>query len=89
MDNTYELKPIYTNQKSFYGKALVKGTNDEGLVLYSYNTKVAQKNKQVLKVTHNKNYLSSTTLKHIKEFMQQLGYSKMSKNEILNEFEVL
>lgn len=89
MDNTYELKPIYTNQKSFYGKALIKDTKDEGLVLYSYNTKVAQKHNQVLKITHNKNYLTSTTLKHIKEFMQQLGYSKMSKNEILNEFGVL
>lgn len=89
MNNTYELKPIYTNQKSFYGKALVKDTKGEGLVLYSYNTKVAQKKNQVLKVTHNKNHLTSTTLKHIKEFMQQLGYSKMTKNEILNEFEVL
>lgn len=86
MQNIYELQPRFNNQKSFYGKALVKETN-KGQELYSYNTLVAKNESDKIKVTHNENYLTQTTLKHIKEFIQQLGYSKMSKKDLLETFE--
>lgn len=86
MLNIEELKPLYNNQKSFYGKALVKDTS-KGMELYSYNTLVAKNEKGKITITHNDNYLTQTTLKHIKEFIQQLGYEKMSKKELLATFE--
>lgn len=88
MNNITELKPLYNNQKSFYGKALVKDTI-KGQELYSYNTLVAKNEKGKITVTHNDNYLSQTTLKHIKEFIQQLGYNKMTKKELLETFDEL
>lgn len=81
----YELKPMYNNQKSFYGKALIKDTI-KGMELYSYNTLVAKSENGKVYVTHNDNYLTQTTLKHIKEFIKQLGYEKMSKKELLENF---
>lgn len=86
MLNIEELKPVYNNQKSFYGKALIKDTT-KGMELYSYNTLVAKTEKGQTFVTHNGDYLTQTTLKHIKEFIQQLGYEKMSKKELLQTFE--
>lgn len=86
MNNIKELKPVYNSQKSFYGKALIKDTI-KGLELYSYNTLVAKNEKGKITITHNDNYLSQTTLKHIKEFVQQLGYNKMTKKELLKTFE--
>ena len=86
MLNIEELNPVYNNQKSFYGKALIKDTT-KGMELYSYNTLVAKTEKRQIFVTHNDDYLTQTTLKHIKEFIQQVGYKKMSKKELLQTFE--
>lgn len=86
MNNITELKPVYNNQKSFYGKALIKDTI-KGQELYSYNTLVAKNESGTVYVTHNDDYLTQTTLKHIKEFIQQIGYSKMNKKELLQTFE--
>lgn len=36
-----ELRPVYDNRKSFYGKAQIKIKKDK-LELYSYNTLVAE-----------------------------------------------
>ena len=85
MLNIEELKPVYNNQKSFYGKALIKDTI-KGMELYSYNTLVAKLENGTIYVTHYDEYLTQTTLKHIKEFIQQLGYEKMSKRELLENF---
>lgn len=85
MNTQTELKPVYNTQKSFYGKAIVKDTVN-GMELYSYNTLVAKLESGTVYVTHNDTYLSQTTLKHIKEFIQQLGYSKMNKKDLLETF---
>jgi hypothetical protein len=42
MSKIYELHPTQ-NQKSFYGKALVKVENDGTETLYSYNTPIISK----------------------------------------------
>lgn len=58
--------------------------------LFSYNTLVAKYyNNGSLKVTHDSNYLTNTTLRHINEFIQQIGYSKKTKKEIINNVEEL
>jgi hypothetical protein len=61
-----ELKP--TNQKSYYGKAILKLKENESIDLISYFTSVASfnlKNKEL----EIKGFYSKTTLKHIKDFI--------------------
>ena len=68
------------SQKSFGGKAIIEDNNDGWLVLYSYDTPVAQYDKQANlfyilpndKYAPNKKY-SATTTKHIRAFADQLG----------------
>lgn len=67
----YYLKSIYSSQKDFYKKAYIL-TNEDFIKLYSYNTfilAIDRKNKRII----YSNYwdYSQTTLKHLKEFLQQ------------------
>lgn len=84
-----ELKPIYDSAKSFYRKAFIEKYNDK-IKLYSYNTRVA-----TIYLTESGRYyslnsdvreellFSHTTLRHIKEFLNQfmsaldVQYSKL------------
>lgn len=85
----YELMPRYSSRKSFYGKARVKETSYEGLILYelfSYSTKI-EKTKNKITYFYLGHY-SSTTTSHQKEFFKQNGLSdkeikKLIKNEKL------
>lgn len=77
-----ELQAIYTNQKSFYGKAQVEHTPNNHKILYSYNTRVCELNadNQIIEI----GYYSQTTARHINDFLQQNELAKMSKKEIEN-----
>jgi|TARA_R100001530_G_scaffold135867_1_gene114294 hypothetical protein len=77
-----ELKPIYTNNLSFYGKAVIEETNNKK-TLKSYNTKVCfiENNKAIVTQTY-----SQTTLRHIKEFLKQNGFKAETKKQILNDY---
>lgn len=81
---TFELVPT-NGRKSFYGKAIVKET-DNFIVLESYGTEVAGYNKEdkVLEVTKNEEWLTATTLHHIRSFQEHLDYKPQSKREILS-----
>ena len=81
---TFELVPT-NGRKSFYGKAIVK-ESDNFIILESYGTEVAGYNKEdkVLEVTKNEEWLTATTLHHIRSFQEFLGYKPQSKKEILN-----
>lgn len=67
----FELKPMYSNQKSFYKKALVEESDDGDVTLISYDTKI-------LTITHDDRIIAQwsgytvTTQKHICEFAFQL-----------------
>lgn len=80
---TYELSAQYDSRNSFYGKARVNN-NDGDLELISYNTRVA--------VIYPDNTVSvygtysSTTLRHIKEFLLQNGFKAINKKQILNDY---
>lgn len=86
MKNIYELKPIYTSQKSFYGKATVEqldnfnvgGTIFKLSNLFSYSTHVAT---FITDGTRSGLFLtgeySKTTVKHIREFVRQQGIDEM------------
>ena len=76
-----ELKPIYANVNSFYKKAWII-EEDDVITLQSYSSIVAEYNK-ITKELYFRGYVSQTTLRHIKEFMQQLGFNPVSKKEQL------
>ena len=78
--DVYNLKPIYSSRKSFYSRAYIIEENGT-YELYSYATLVAR-------IKDNKfEYLwdnwSNTTGCHVKEFLLQHGFPKMSKQQIL------
>lgn len=73
-----ELEPIYSNVKSFYGKAKVLREN--GVIkLQSYSTIVATiENGKA----HINGWYSATTTRHIKEFLQQMGFKVGTKSQL-------
>ena len=91
----YELIPIHSNVKSFYGKAQVqlnKTGNTEVYTLFSYDTKVAT----CVKDTETNNMtsalvdiFSNTTTRHQKEFFQQMGMSAKDVDDLFKEYRKL
>lgn len=78
----FELQPLYDGRKSFYGKAFVERWNTENgtqYVLRSYGTVVAKVTpisacdtvQDIFRVEVGMEYLSATTLRHVKEFLAQ------------------
>ena len=73
-----ELRPIYSNVKSFYGKAKIireKGT----IKLQSYNTIIAEIKNEKL---HINGFYSATSTRHLKEFIQQMGFTTKKKKQL-------
>lgn len=79
---TFEMQPLYDSHQSFYGKAFVERWDTEhGMkyVLKSYGTVVAVvtplgetgKDTEAYRVEIGMEYLSATTLRHVKEFLAQ------------------
>lgn len=73
-----ELEPIYSNQKSFYGKARVIRENGT-IKLISYSTVVAIIRNGKL---HISGFYSNTTLRHIREFIKQNGFESGTKAQL-------
>lgn len=77
----FELQPLYDGRKSFYGKAFVERYAVDGgtqWVLKSYGTVVARvtptyadNEAETYDVEVGMEYLSATTLRHVKEFLAQ------------------
>ena len=77
----FELQPLYDGRKSFYGKAFVERyvvENGTQYVLKSYGTVVARvtptyadNEVEAYDVEIGMEYLSVTTLRHVKEFLAQ------------------
>lgn len=81
---TYELKPIHTNQKSFYGKAIVdvvEYCGDNYHTLHSYGTAVVSVYVGPDNIAYMKRLwggYSATTLRHVNELLMQLDFPKLS-----------
>lgn len=82
----YSLEPQFDSRKSFYSKAQVD-TGDKGdkNKLYSYDTLVAEikDGKPVVYGTY-----SQTTLRHIKDWLKQLGFRADSSKQIMADYGV-
>jgi hypothetical protein len=74
------LEVRYDSRKSFYGKAEVIDYIDGTKQLKSYNTIVAEISREGKAEVFGT--YSPTTLRHIKEFLQQNGFPAGSKKEI-------
>lgn len=79
---TFEMQPLYDGHQSFYGKAFVERWNTKNgtrYVLKSYGTVVAtvtpisgpDADTEEFEVRVGMEYLSYTTLRHVKEFLAQ------------------
>ena len=79
-----ELCPYYDSAQSFYGKAKVFEIEND-VFLMSYDTIVAFYNREtkIAKVTDT---YSTTTLRHIKEFLRQGGFKAETKKQIEKDY---
>ena len=76
------LKPIYNNSKSFYGKAKVE-LDGNRIILYSYGSYVAYIENYDAHIT---GYYTQTTMRHIKEFLLQNGFEAVSKKQMMEDY---
>ena len=75
------LKVKRTNQKSFYGKAVVAVYNSDFVVLTSYKTDVAAiVDGEFVRLWED---WSATTAKHVNEFRMQNGFETINKTDWL------
>lgn len=80
----HDLRPLCTNQKSFYGKAKVVATKDGDdmcCALYSYSTLVVSLYVGLDGTPYVKklwNGYSATTMRHINELLMQHDFPKLS-----------
>lgn len=81
-----ELKTKTDNRKSFYGKAKLIHNGDI-TSLKSYNTIVAEYNHKTNKIKVF-GWFSSTTARHINEFLTYYGFDKITKKEMKNFKEI-
>ena len=89
MKNTRELRTVYTNQQSFYKKAFVKEDN-EVEHLYSYYRLIITNFGKVLIFEKDVNLYSLTTMKHVREYLKQIGQwdlAGLSKTKLLKKLE--
>ena len=88
----YDLETRYDSRKSFYGKAKVDEREDGSKVLYSYGTPVVgiKDGKATLL---NRGYYgwssSSTTLRHVKDFLQQEGFKSGSIKDLAKLYPIM
>lgn len=79
-----ELTARFDSRKSFYGKAVESHYDDGTIELRSYGKLVA--------TIHSPNtaevygWFSSTTGRHIKEFLKQHGFKAVNKSQILKDY---
>ena len=86
----YDLRPEFDSRKSFYGKARVDEKPNGSKILWSYFTPVCFISKDGDVKLLRKGYYSwassPTTLRHVKDFLQQNGKEVGSKNELANKY---
>ena len=70
---TEELRTVYSNQDSFHKKAFVKEDEDGTQYLYSYYQTIITNFGKVLIFEKDINLYSLTTMKHVREYLKQIG----------------
>lgn len=77
------LEPQFAGRKSFYGKADVREENG-WKILKSYSTDIVKaKDGKFEMITNDIDDLTQTTLRHVREFLQQEGITPPTKSELV------
>ena len=71
--STRELRVKYAAQQSFYKKAFVKEDKEGIERLYSYYSLIITNDGKALKFEEDVNLYSITTMKHVREYLRQIG----------------
>lgn len=81
------LEPVIDKRKSFYKKAKILIDNKGNKYLKSYDSIIAEIKDGKVKINTDV-YLwdSQTSLRHLKDFLYQLGYEIGSKQELINMY---
>ena len=70
---TRELRVKYASQESFYKKAFVKEGSDNTQYLYSCYSLIITNYGRALKFEEDINLYSNATMKHVREYLKQIG----------------
>ena len=68
-----ELRVKFGTQQSFGKKAFVKEDNEGTQYLYSYYSLIVTNYGKALKFEENLNLYSNTTMRHVREYLKQIG----------------
>ena len=84
----YDLPARFDARQSFYGKAVVHHRENGDIELQSYSTIVAciKGYPSTIATAEVYGWYSSTTGRHIKEFLKQHGFKAKDKAQILNDY---
>ena len=83
---TRELRVIHGTQQSFGKKAFVKEDNEDTQYLYSYYSLIITNYGKALKFEEDMNLYTNTTMKHVREYLKQIGKGELailSKSKLL------
>ena len=70
---TRELRVIHGTQNSFYKKAFVKSDNEGTEYLYSYYSLILTNYGNAIKFEEDSKLYSNTTMRHVREYLKQIG----------------
>ena len=85
---TRELRVKYGTQQSFGKKAFVKEDNEGTEYLYSYYSLILTNYGKALKFEEDMNLYTNTTMKHVREYLKQIGkweLAILSKSKLLKK----
>ena len=87
---TKELRVVHGTQQSFYKKAFVREEEDGTQYLYSYYQTIITNFGKVLIFEKDANLYSLTTMKHVREYLKQIGkwdLATMTKANLFKKLE--
>ena len=76
---TRELRVIHGTQQSFYKKAFVKEDSEGTEYLYSYYSLIITNYGKALKFEEDLNLYTLTTMKHVREYLKQIGKFELAE----------
>ena len=85
---TRELRVKFGAQQSFGKKAFVKEDEEGTQYLYSYYSLILTNYGKAIQFEEDINLYSNTTMKHVREYLKQIGkgeLSKLSKSKLLKK----
>ena len=85
-----ELRVKFGTQQTFGKKAFVKEDNEGTEYLYSYYSLILTNYGKALKFEEDINLYSNSTMKHVREYLWQIGkgeLAKLSKSKLLKRLE--